>query len=180
MQHYDKKNYQLDTSFNKVSFLIIIIGIVGVLISKNNCIYINNFVQTILISYLIIGGLSDLLVNFVIGCIWGHKSLSDKDVGAVNKKVLIYLRKVNWLPRIVGIIERIIFTTSFIIGKYQLITIWLVLKVVGDWKKVSFQDEKKRKNSVEPWRVKENIFLIGTALSLILSYIAAEVFLKIK
>jgi hypothetical protein len=168
MKHYDQ-NYNIFERFNFVSLLVLIASFAIVILP------INNFIRAVIFSFFFIGGISDLLVNRVIGYIWSHKSL--KEVSVVKKALIADLKKVSWLPRIVGIFERIIFTTSFIIGKYEFIAIWLGLKVIGSWKNDSYENNKQ--SSMKLWRIRENIFLIGTALSIILSFIAAMVFLLI-
>lgn len=161
MKYYDQ-DYNLCESRNFVCLLIVIVAFAIFTITENN------FIRAVVFSYFVIGGISDLLVNFVIGNIWSNKSLK------VDNKLISDLKKVSWLPRTVGIFERIIFTTSFIIGKYEYVAIWLGLKVVGSWKDNSNENKKKTKSNL--WRIRENIFLIGTALSLILSYLAFLLF----
>ena len=174
VKHYCKP-YRPFYKPNFVFWLIAILALVIWLICEGN------FVRAIAFSYFFIGALSDLLTNFLIGHIWSKQSL--KDVKTVEPSLIEDLEKVSWLPRIVGIFERIIFTTSFIIGMYQFAAVWLGLKVIGSWKDNSDNTNKKKRNEKVPkiklWRVRENIFLIGTAMSLILSFIAAVGFLEI-
>ena len=157
---------------NWISLIIVLTSIFLVIFIPNN---IN--LRAVLWSYFIFGGLSDLVVNFVIGNIWG-RGTPKKYLGTLTD--LKDLKNASWIPRIVGILERIIFTTSFIFGRFELVGFWLVLKVIGNWQSnptpVSYS--KKQKQS-KLWRVKENIFLIGTASSLILSLISAFVYFKI-
>lgn len=60
-----------------------------------------------------------------------------------------------------GIIERLIYTSVFIIDQPAFIAIWLALKVASQWKR--WQDEPGT----------YNVFLIGNALSLIIAFIGA-------
>lgn len=180
MKYYNQNNDPFD-QFDRLIILIVIIAFVTYTIAPNN------FIRAILVSYFLIGGVSDFFVNRSIGNIWSRKSLMD--VHVVNTSLLSDLHQVSWLPRIVGILERIIFTTSFIIGRYEFIGAWLVLKVIGSWKNNSYDDTNKKKNiekkenreklNPELWRIRENIFLIGTALSLISSFLAAFLYLQI-
>lgn len=60
-----------------------------------------------------------------------------------------------------GIIERFLYTAAIIMGLPEWIPIWLGLKVAVSWKR--WQDEKQRGTY--------NIFLIGSALSLIFGFL---------
>lgn len=63
-----------------------------------------------------------------------------------------------------GIVERFLYTTVFIVNQPAFVAIWLALKVVPQWR---------------IWKGKErgtyNAFLIGNALSLIIAYLGAWV-----
>ena len=63
-----------------------------------------------------------------------------------------------------GIIERFLYTTVFIINQPAFVAVWLAFKVASQWKK---------------WEVEErgsyNVFLIGSALSIIIAYLGAWV-----
>ncbi|KKR65209.1 MAG: hypothetical protein UU05_C0025G0005 [Candidatus Curtissbacteria bacterium GW2011_GWA1_40_47] len=174
VKHYCKP-YRPFYKPNFVFWLIAILALVIWLICERN------FIRAVAFSYFLIGALSDLFTNFLIGNIWSKQSL--KNVNTVDTSLIGDLKQVSWLPRTVGIFERIIFTTSFIIGRYEFAAVWLGLKVIGSWKDSSDSANKDKKNEDVPkiklWRIRENIFLIGTAMSLILSFIAAVGFLEI-
>ena len=77
----------------------------------------------------------------------------------------------SWIPRLVGAIEQILFTTSYLSGHNELIGIWLLMETAGEW---STQD-KEAKPAI---RMNDYaIFLIGTALSLMLS-VGTAVFIQ--
>jgi hypothetical protein len=46
-------------------------------------------------------------------------------------------RPASYLPRLVGIVERVLFVASLQLGKAEFIGVWLVLKVAGQWKRWS-------------------------------------------
>ncbi len=64
-----------------------------------------------------------------------------------------------------GIAERALYTTGFLIGLPEIISIWLALKVAVRW---SVWNHKNRRNTY-------NLFLIGNALSVLLSYLGASI-----
>ena len=63
-----------------------------------------------------------------------------------------------------GILERSIYTTIFIINQPAFVAVWLGLKVASQWKR--WEDKE---------RATYDIFLIGSALSLIIAFIGAWV-----
>ena len=79
------------------------------------------------------------------------------------KKYGIERKPSGTLTGILGIVERLLYTTSLMIGVPQWIAVWLALKVAVAWSR---------------WQEKEtrglyNLFLIGNALSLIFGFIGA-------
>jgi hypothetical protein len=77
----------------------------------------------------------------------------------------------SWIPRLIGAVEQIIFTTSYLSGHNELIGIWLLMETAGEW---GTQDrEANPKTRMNDY----SIFLIGTALSLMLS-IGTAVFIQ--
>ena len=161
MKLYDKEYGILDCLKSVGLLISFIFAIVALFCSSN-------LLRAILVAYFVIGGISDFLMKITISFIWGHKSLVK--VGSANKTLLKKLRLVSWMPRTVGILERLIFTTSFILGRFEYIGIWLALKTIGSWKSNTGENNMNKNNL---WRVTENIFLMGTAFSLILSFFGA-------
>jgi len=81
-----------------------------------------------------------------------------------------YFKKVKWdrfLPRFVGALEQIMYTTSILIGKEEFVAVWLVLKLAGEWRQID------RPAGYAMY----NIFLIGNSLSLMLAA-ATALFIK--
>lgn len=180
MNYYDKKgidafNTTFGNTFTRVS-LILFISSLTFFILSSSC-----KIPTTTSKWFLLFALNcvfDVVIHVFMGFLWGHDSMhklkvvkNDGKDHADGKVNLSELREASWQPRIVGILERIIMTASFIIGKYELVGGWLVLKVV----RIHNNSEgNKQKNSL--WRVTENMFLIGTAFSLITSFIGAVIY----
>lgn len=62
-----------------------------------------------------------------------------------------------------GIVERLLFTTAFLVGTPSIIGIWVALKVAVQWDRWSTKSQ----------RGTYNLFLIGTALSILFGYLGA-------
>lgn len=65
----------------------------------------------------------------------------------------------------VGIVERTLYTTSFLIGAWQLVGIWLALKATVRW----------RKGAESPGTGSDNVWLIGSGVSLLIAFVGAWV-----
>lgn len=79
-----------------------------------------------------------------------------------------YFPEASWdrfLPRFVGALEQFMYTSAILVGMPQFVAVWLVLKLAGEWR------QAERPTSYAMY----NIFLIGNALSLILSTATAIV-----
>ncbi len=63
----------------------------------------------------------------------------------------------NWLALLVGVVERILFATSVLIGKPEFVGVWIVMKVVGQW------NSTRGKGVAAEFMVAQ----IGTALSIL-------------
>ncbi len=63
-----------------------------------------------------------------------------------------------------GLVERLLYTTAFLLNQPGFVAVWLALKVASQW---------------ELWKGKErgtyNVFLIGSGLSLIISFVGAAI-----
>lgn len=66
-----------------------------------------------------------------------------------------------WLPISMGILDRILYTTAWIISQEVFIGVWLAVKVARGWKVP--EERKATASSV----VRYNVFLIGNALCVI-------------
>ncbi len=89
-------------------------------------------------------------IKFIVDELW-------KSVGTTSDD-----RPHPWHPHLVGILERILYVTFFLLGKPEFIGFWLALKGVGKWRRWSNN------------RYIFNIFLIGNALSVGYSIVGAK------
>jgi hypothetical protein len=106
----------------------------------------------------VIGGclLSTIIGTFVLWLLidklaWGYltrKGIPGKPPGTLS------------LP--MGILERIMYTTVFIIEKPEFVAVWLAMRVASQWKRWEGQ---------EPGTY--NVFLMDCSISLIISYLCA-------
>ena len=71
----------------------------------------------------------------------------------------------RWTSFLIGILERIIFTTSVIIGQTSFIPIWLVFKSISQWKNWE----------IDNGRAMFNIFLLGTGFSILYGALGGQV-----
>ncbi len=72
-------------------------------------------------------------------------------------------KKGHMLTFPMGIIERILYTTVFLIGQPDFVGVWLLLKVASQWQR--WQEPNQRGVY--------NVFLIGNGLSLLIAFIGA-------
>lgn len=75
----------------------------------------------------------------------------------------------EWAPQIIGIVERVIYTSSIILNQYGGIAVWMAVKVIGEWGDTA--DEKGKIT-----RIRVNNFLINSGVSLILGVIGGLLF----
>jgi hypothetical protein len=78
----------------------------------------------------------------------------------------------SWLPRLIGATEQIIVTTAFLLNRDEIIGFWLLLKTAGEWR----TQEKEAPTST--LTADYQIFLVGTALSVALSFATATIIQK--
>lgn len=80
-------------------------------------------------------------------------------------------------PMMVGMIERVLYTTSWILGQPIFIAVWIALKVAGGWKG---WNEMQIKNGLKVrGRSIFNVFLIGNAFSIAYA-IAGSLFITLS
>ena len=74
-----------------------------------------------------------------------------------------------WQPRVLGVIERFLYTSSLLVGKAEFIGFWLAVKVAGQWKRWS-EDQESDGVHVSGRSIYQN-FLIGNGLSILFSIV---------
>jgi hypothetical protein len=73
-------------------------------------------------------------------------------------------RPFSQISQIIGLLESVLYTTAFLVDKYEFIGLWLLLKIGGSFKRGSKYDERYERHIF-------NIFLIGSGLSIIFSFV---------
>jgi len=86
-------------------------------------------------------------------CTWGY--LAKKGIPGKKPGILT-------VP--VGIVERLLYTTAFLVNQPGFFAVWLALKVASQWKRWGGDE-----------RATYNVFLIGSGLSLIMAFLGAWV-----
>lgn len=111
-------------------------------------------IPRVIIGYVIstLGG-ALVLWLFIDRIAWGY--LAKKGIPGKAPGVLT-------LP--MGILERFMYTTVFIVNQPAFVAVWLALKVASQWKRWEGEE-----------RGTYNVFLIGSALSLIIAFLGAWV-----
>jgi hypothetical protein len=94
--------------------------------------------------------------------------LAYEKIGEYNPKDS--LKSFRWTANLVGILERIIYTSSIIFGVQSFIPIWLGVKIISQWKK----------GEIENGRAMFNIYLIGTGLSLAYGSAGGQIILWLR
>src|SRR5438552_10732632 len=79
------------------------------------------------------------------------------------------IRRHPWQGDTLARIEGVLYVAFLQLGLGQLIGIWLVLKVAGQWKR--WMDDGDEKTQRPDGRAVFNIFLIGNALSVLYSFV---------
>jgi hypothetical protein len=74
-------------------------------------------------------------------------------------------------PIMVGLLERSLYTTSWLLGKPEFIGAWLVLKVAGQWK--GWTEDRELNGRKVLGRAIFNVFLIGNGFSVAYAVVGA-------
>lgn len=152
----------------------------------------NKYVVAFLWGYIVTGVLGDIITGMIMRRVWDKTTESYEEVldtkknkKATDEGVPFWLngknrKPFNWAPRLVGIIERFLYTTAVIFNQFGLIGIWLVFKAIGDWSDFSSMNKKNKdgKDDIEEGttRIRANNFLIGTGITLIFGILGGIVF----
>jgi hypothetical protein len=106
--------------------------------------------------YYILGYLYSVWVGHLLVLSFSRNAWSALGEIPKNEKDMPY----RWTSSLVGIIERIIYTSSLVFGAKEFIAVWLAIKIAVQWKR--WEDTKDLGKA----RASFHIFLIGTGLSL--------------
>jgi hypothetical protein len=83
------------------------------------------------------------------------------------------LRPNVWQPRVIGIVERILYVATLQLGKAEFVGIWLALKVAGQWSRWS-KDPEEGENLPQGRTIYHN-FLIGNGISVLYAFVGFKV-----
>lgn len=116
------------------------------------------------------------LPQWLLPRILRHLWLRVLDHNHVSRKEIE--RDIVFLPALVGLLERVLYTASIIAGATEFIGVWLAIKVAGGWRgwsegrKFPGNDGEKKEVTV-PGRQEFNLFLVGSGLSLLYAVVGA-------
>jgi len=121
-----------------------------------------------------------IILGFVFSVVVGHFLLwlliekvlwpcaEKKQTLAEKRKPIRQKVHLSWL---VGVVERLLYTSALIIGAWQWVGIWLALKVIARWQQSPQNDpEIQRAPTILD---SSNIWLIGTGLSVLFGFVGA-------
>lgn len=77
-----------------------------------------------------------------------------------------------WQPRVVGVVERVLYTSALLMGKGEFIGLWVAIKAAGQWKRWGEEIEIDGR-FLEGRSLYQN-FLIGNALSILYAATGAQ------
>jgi hypothetical protein len=132
------------------------------------------------IIYYVVGYLYSLLIGT-----WLTHYLADYTGKAIGEfKEGEYYR---WTAAMVGVTERLLYTSAILFNKLEFIGIWFLLKVASQWRRWGEKDIKStetttndHKKSAYRERANFNSYLINTGLSLAYGVLGGEIIIWLK
>src|SRR6187402_2877833 len=112
-----------------------------------------NYFIALICGYAFAAIIGHMCIATVVDGLWRGEAVS-------NSKV----RPTAYLSRLLGFVERALFVATLQMGRGELIGVWLVLKVAGQWKR--WMEGEKVEDKVIEGRNSFNMFLIGSGLSI--------------
>lgn len=94
------------------------------------------------------------MTAWTVDSMWGVVGVTATDDAAET------VRPHAWQARVVGIVERFLYTATTLVGQYGFIPVWLVLKVAGQWRRWS-EDSRSAETAA---RAAYNAFLVGSGI----------------
>jgi hypothetical protein len=122
-----------------------------------------NYVIALICGYGFAVVVGHLCIATVVDGLWRGEAGSPSD-GKVRSSA--------YLSRLVGFVERALFVATLQMGRGELIGVWLLLKVAGQWKR--WTEGEKVRDKVIDGRSSFNIFLIGSGLSIAYAFVGAQ------
>jgi hypothetical protein len=83
------------------------------------------------------------------------------------------LRPAAYVPRLVGLVDRILYVASLQFDAAEFIAVWLALKAAGQWKR--WEEDTRVGSRTVPGRFFYGVFLIGTGLSILYAFVGFQV-----
>lgn len=124
------------------------------------------------IVYYVVGYLYSLLIGT-----WLTYYLADYTGKAIGE----YYR---WTAAIVGVTERLLYTSAILFNKIEFIGIWFLLKVASQWRRWGAKDVKSKTNDdkkgVYRERANFNSYLINTGMSVAYGVLGGEIIIWMK
>jgi hypothetical protein len=131
------------------------------------------------ISFYIVGYLYSLLIGTWL--IYYLADFTGKAIGEFKEGE--YYR---WTASMVGVTERLPYTSAILFNKLEFIGIWFLLKVASQWRRWGEKDTKSKTENVNDEkgayreRANFNSFLINTGLSLAYGVLGGEIIIWLK
>jgi hypothetical protein len=120
-----------------------------------------------LLNYLIGYSFSVLLGGWLISIFSRNSWVAIEGLVELNR---IYFRSGSYL---VGILERLIYTSSIVFGVKEFIAVWLAVKIASQWK--AYEGSESDRASQHKARALFNVYLLGTGLSLLYGALGAQI-----
>jgi len=111
--------------------------------------YVIGYIFSVVIGHFMIRYSSDIMWKSV-----GWQGLSDKE-----------FRPDVWQPRLIGIIERVLYLTALILDQGIFIGFWLAIRVATQWKR--WEDHRTPDNRLVHGRSIFHNFILGSGLSIL-------------
>jgi hypothetical protein len=123
-----------------------------------------------------------LLISYLVSILAGYlyiKKISDTSYKITLKEDYEKweLGQHRWTSQLVGILERIIITTSIIFGVGEVLVLWYAVKITSIF---NIWNDEKKKGKYGRSRATFYIYLLGTSLSLIYGGLGAQIFFWLK
>ena len=144
------------------------------------------YVMAFFWGYIAFGLVSYILTDIIMACVWEKTTCSYKEMYKSSPPPELDNEKrkpFNWAPRLIGILERIFYTSAVAFGQFVLIGVWIAFKIIGEWGDLSFINNKHTVKKSKPdesmggtTRIRANNFLIGSAFSLLFGILGGVLF----
>ncbi len=99
-----------------------------------------------------------LLIGIVINRAWDEFPIS---------------RPYSWHPAAIGLLERSLFTSAYLLDQGEFIAVWLAIKAAGQWNRWAEDVKDSNGKVLVPGRSIYNVFILGAGLSVIYGVVGA-------